>query len=117
MNKSVLSKLSKIESNVELSDVKVDLALADDLKQSMVFLQKAADAVNASIKGYEDAYKKMQTESKGANSILDTQTKLINKVEAMAKDLGVNPTSIPNYNDVNKSWETLSAVIDSVKQF
>lgn len=33
MNKNVLSKLSKIESKVELSDVKVDLALLDDLSK------------------------------------------------------------------------------------
>ena len=114
--KVIYEKLFKAD-NVELAKHKIDLALAEDLKQSIVFLQKASDAINLSIKGYEDAYKKMQTESKGGKSVLDTQSKLINKIEATAKDLGINPTSIPNYNEVNKSWETLSAAIDKVNEF
>ena len=113
--KTVYEKL--FTEKVELSKHEVNLALSDDLKQSIVFLQKASDAVNLSIKGYEDSYKKMLTESKGANSILDVQAKLINTVEAKAKELGINPSSIPNYNEVNKSWEALSTVVDKVKQF
>lgn len=113
--KTVYNKLFKEET--KLATHEVDLALADDLKQSIVFLQKANEAVNSAIKVYEDSYKKMQTESKGANSILDTQSKLINTVEAKAKELGINAASIPNYNEVNKSWEALSATIDKVKQF
>ena len=35
MNKNVLSKLSKIESNVELSDVKVDLNMVKDIMDAM----------------------------------------------------------------------------------
>ena len=114
--KVIYEKLFRAD-NVELAKHKINLALAEDLKQSIVFLQKASDAINLSIKGYEDAYKKMQTESKGGKSLLDTQSKLINKIEATAKDLGINPTSIPNYNEVNKSWETLSAAIDKVNEF
>lgn len=113
--KIVFNKL--FSKKTELAKHEVNLALADDLKQSIVFLQKASDAVNVSIKGYEDSYKKMLTESKGANSILDVQARLINTVEAKAKELGINPSSIPNYNEVNKSWEALSIVIDKVKQF
>jgi hypothetical protein len=113
--KTVYNKL--FTEKVELAKHEVELGLQDDLKQSISFLQKASDAINLSIKGFEDAYKKMQTENKGAKSILETQAKLINKIEATAKDLGINPTSIPNYNEVNKSWETLSAVIDKVNQF
>jgi len=113
--KTVYNKLFKEET--QLAKHEIELAIADDLKNAISFLIKANDAVNLSIKGYEDAYKKMQTESKGAKSVLATQAKLINQVESMAKELGINPTSIPNYNDINKSWDALSAVIDKVNQY
>ena len=113
--KTVYNKLFKEET--KLATHEVELALVDDLKQSIAFILKANEAVNLSVKNYEDSYKKMQTENKGAKSILDTQAKLINVVETKAKELGVNATSIPNYNEVNKSWETLSNLIDKVNQF
>jgi hypothetical protein len=113
--KTIYDKL--FTEKVELAKHEVELGLQDDLKQSISFLQKASDAINLSIKGFDDAYKKMQTENKGAKSILETQAKFINKIEATAKDLGINPTQIPNYNEINKSWETLSAAIDKVNQF
>jgi predicted aspartyl protease len=119
MINNILKKIEKANEvqKVELEKHEIELALVDDLKQSIAFIQKANDSVNLSVKNYEDSYKKMQTENKGAKSILDTQAKLINVVEAKAKELGINAASIPNYNEVNKSWETLSNLIDKVNEF
>ena len=112
-----LEKIFKSFEEVNLESQQVELSLADDLKQSIAFLGKAKESVNMSIKGYEDSYKKMKIEAKSGNSILTTQGKLINTIEAKAKELGINPTSIPSYNEVNKSWEELSIVLDKVSQF
>ncbi len=117
MNKSVLDKLGKFEKNVELAEVKVELALADDMKNALSFLNKATEAINNSIKNYENAYKLMLTEKKGADSVLTTQMKLINTVDAKAKELGIDANSIPNYNEINKSWQTLSGLIDKVNSY
>lgn len=114
--KTIYDKLFK-NNETELGTHKVELALVDDLKQSIAFIQKANEAINLSVKNYEDSYKKMQTENKGAKSTLETQAKLINVIEAKAKELGLNATAIPNYNEVNKLWETLSNLIDKVNQF
>lgn len=112
-----LNKIFKSFEDVKLESQKVELSLADDLKQSISVLIKAKESVNMSIKAYEDSYKKMQTEAKGGNSILTAQGKLINTIEAKAKDLGINPSTIPSYNEVNKSWEDLSIALDKVSKF
>ena len=98
-------------------DVNVQFALSDDLKSASSVLQKATSAINASIKNYDSAYKAMQSESNGAKSVSATQQKLINTVEAKAKELGVNPSSIPGYNEANKSWEETQKAIDRVNEF
>jgi len=100
-----------------IKGIKFELALSDDLKAGAAFLQTATESVKKSIANYENSYKAMQTESNGAKSVLSTQQKLINSVEAKAKDLGINPSTIPNYNEINKNWEITSAIIDKVNQF
>jgi hypothetical protein len=108
---------NKLFDKVELSSVKVELALSDDLKQGISFLEKAKDAVNKQIANYEASYKLLQTETNGAKSVLNTQSKLINMVEEKAKDLGINPTTIPGYNDINKAWQLTSSAIDKSNEF
>jgi hypothetical protein len=108
---------NKLFDKVELSSQKIELALADDLKQGVDFLQAATSAVNKSIANYEASYKLLQTETNGAKSVLNTQAKLINNVEQKAKDLGINPTTIPGYNDINKAWQLTSSAIDKSNEF
>jgi hypothetical protein len=107
----------KLFPKTELASHKVELALADDLKAGTTFLQAATDAVKKSITNYETSYKAMQTESNGAKSVLNTQMKLINNIEAKAKELGINPNAIPNYNEINKAWQMTSDAIDRVAEF
>jgi hypothetical protein len=111
--KTIGNKLFK----TELGSQRVELALADDLKAGTTFLQAATDAVKKSITNYETSYKAMQTESNGAKSVLKTQMKLINNIEAKAKELGINPNTIPNYNEINKAWQMTSDAIDRVAEF
>jgi hypothetical protein len=107
----------KVEEIKLAFQTNVQFALADDLKQAIDFLNKATASVNNSIKVFDAAYKNMQTESNGAKSVAATQQKLINTVEAKAKELGVAPSSIPNYAEVNKAWNATQAAIDKVNEF
>lgn len=108
---------SSLFGKTDLASQKIELALADDLKQGVDFLQTATSAVNKSITNYEASYKLLQTETNGAKSVLNTQMKLINMVEGKAKDLGINPTTIPGYNDINKAWQLTSSAIDKSNEF
>ena len=112
-----LKKIGNKLFKTELGSHKVELALADDLKAGTTFLQAATDAVKKSITNYETSYKAMQTQSNGAKSVLNTQMKLINNIEAKAKELGINPNTIPNYNEINKAWQMTSDAIDRVAEF
>jgi hypothetical protein len=100
-----------------IKGIKFELALSDDLKAGSSFLESAKSAVDKSIANYQTSYKAMQTESNGAKSVLNTQQKLINNVEAKAKELGINPSTIPGYNDINKIWQMTSDTIDKVNEF
>lgn len=121
MNKNVLSKLSKIESNVELSDVKVDLALINDI-------QKAFDAANkelsiasnerkkaiSSLDELFTAYRQNLIFSKQVNDIYNT-------MNIQAKDLGIElPANIQkmNVDALNniKESESKMVYIKNVKQ-
>lgn len=95
----------------------VQFAISDDLKASADALAKATQGINNSIKNYESAFKEMQTEKGTASSIVSVQTKVIANAEAKAKDLGISPSSIPNFNDANRAWTTANATIDKVNQY
>jgi len=101
----------------KLNEQRVELALSDDLKSAADSLNKATQSINNSIKNYDTAYKAMQTESNGAKSVASTQMKLINNVEAKAKELGISPNTIPNYSEANKAWLTTNSAIDKVNEF
>jgi len=47
MNKNVLNKLSKIESKVELAEVKVDLALIQDLEKEYTKIFQATQQIKS----------------------------------------------------------------------
>ena len=107
----------QLKLNENKKNVNVNLALSDDLKAAVASLSKASSSINASIKNYENAYKSMQTETNGAKGVAAKQQKLINTVEAKAKELGVNPSSIPGYAEANKSWEEVQKAIDRANEF
>jgi len=76
MNKSVLDKLGKFESNVELSEVKVDLALYEielglvqDFENSINSYIVASGKVEQQVQNIETAIKNMQTEFISAQKI------------------------------------------------
>ena len=90
MNKNVLKKLSKIESKVELAEVKVDLALIDDVKKAY------ADAIAARKKSFDEMQlvgKKVQEATKMIQDIIAINEGAISafdKFEVAAKSIGID---------------------------
>lgn len=97
MNKSVLSKLAKFESNVELAEVKVDLALYDEIK---VRAKQASDVATKFAKQRALIVKTVATLNEASKDIVlnkDYAKKLLTsaktyqtQLEKLAKELGVN---------------------------
>jgi hypothetical protein len=90
MNKSVLDKLSKFEKNVELAEVKVDLALVDDVKKAykdaIDARKKSFDEMQVVQKAVMDGLKKQQELAK----INENSIPVFERFEAAAKSLGVD---------------------------
>lgn len=90
MNKNVLNKLAKIESKVELSEMKVDLALIDDVKKSY------ADAIAARKRSFDEMQlvgKKIIEAAKIMQDIIKINEGAISafdKFEVAAKSIGID---------------------------
>lgn len=107
----------KVEEIKLAFETNVQFAISDDLKNAVSTLDGATTGINKSISNYDTAYKAMQSEATKAKGIVANQMKLINTAEAKAKELGINPTTIPGYNEANKSWNTANVAIDKVNEF
>lgn len=90
MNKNVLNKLSKIESKVELAEVRVDLALMDQLKKAETsFFDKSTamvDAVTNIDKFVALAKSSLEISQKAFTEYQD----LYLRVQKASKELGVD---------------------------
>jgi len=98
MNKNILNKLAQFEKNVELSEVKVDLALIDDLKN---ILNKAKVIQAGMNDNYLEALKMANQGVQLAKQHLknlDDVSKLVNTIKSQADDLGLDVTK-------NKDWQ------------
>ena len=104
MNKSVLKNLSKFESNVELSEVKVDLALYEielglvqDFENSINSYIVASGKVEQQVQNIETAIKNMQTEFILAQKIASKIDSDYQKLRKQTIDLGVDmPKEVEN---------------------
>jgi hypothetical protein len=102
MNKNILNKLSQFEKNIELSEVKVDLAVADEIKSASIEVKKQYDSV----------FKKAVEASKIINDALSIGNKAFFnaqkyyqqgiKLEQQVKDLGL---TLPS--DIKKAIDEL----------
>jgi hypothetical protein len=110
MNKSVLDKLSKFEKNVELAEVKVDLANVKDLQRRLSLIiadQKKLDKINPAL----DKLIKDQKEAKDllAMRIKDTEA-VMSDFEKTAKDLGLDASSSSEYKTLKTELENSKSV-------
>lgn len=120
MNKDVLNKLAKIESKVELAEVRVDLATSDDINALNKEVQKAQYndvLLLKDINKVDDALKAIKVQ------IADINTRKINSQKAW--DLSDNRYAVIRKNaekslsDIGMKWsdlgngKTLDAIMDA----
>lgn len=110
MNKNVLNKLSKIESKVELAEVKVDLALMDDIKklhQQSIDLKKKASPYEKEALDISNRARvivgAMGDIDKETSKIESTAQQVFNNFKKQASDLGLD---IKN-SEANKLYEEI----------
>jgi hypothetical protein len=90
MNKSVLEKLAKFESNVELAEVKVDLALVDDMKKLAQDMISSIDEVGTERLKIIGAKNKMAEAISKSESIVKNAEKSLNEYLKQVSDLGID---------------------------
>ncbi len=125
MNKHVFEKIAKLEKT-ELSEVKVDLALVDDLKKALTdvvsynkeikSLSTNADKLNqifTKAKAEKDALQKKYESNKANYSTVRKELDVLFKnLSTQAKELGIDIRTIPVYQDYLKGSEELRALYD-----
>jgi hypothetical protein len=91
MNKNVLNKLSKIESKIELAEVKVDLGLYDDFKSALTNMvqEPAGDEANKILALKKDVQKGIDN-AKQILGRVNYVAKIGIQLEESAKKLGVD---------------------------
>jgi hypothetical protein len=124
MNKNVLNKLSKIESKVELGAVRVDLALADDIKtMAAKALQVANDldgAVVAADKAKAEFDKQVALVKKFypvASKFQDAEDKLWEKATKSATDLGLKREDIPGWKEFADNGLDVNSAINGANKY
>ena len=113
----VYSKLPKTElAKVELATQKVELGLVDDLKELVTDAKRIISLQEDGFKWGERAekefkeVKKVVSDAEGitrgairqAANLKKDSDKIFNKIEVSAKDLGINPNSIKEYDTAIK---------------
>lgn len=140
IRKTVYNKL--FTEKTELSKHEVNLALADDLNKAKAEMQAIINQVNGELTKYkiaDDAISKAKIE---AQKIIDTASNnadkvnaagekviaasnknllkygnLFDKVDKQAKDLGIDPKTIPNYNEIDKLYFDVEAAIKALNGY
>lgn len=118
--KSVFNKISQIkkEESVELSEEqRIELAAIDDLKeiyqesQRIMGLQEDATKWGRKVESELKQFKKVVSDAEGiarnavrsAGNYKTEADKVFNKIEIMAKELGISPNDIKGYSEAIKS--------------
>ena len=103
--REVFNKLFK-EEKTELATQKIELGIMQDVQKSMnTHKQKRKSLDDSSDRWYSDLFKvrdkfsKIEVDYKDFKSSLSDLEKFIKELENMAKELGVQPSSLDGYNE------------------
>jgi uncharacterized coiled-coil DUF342 family protein len=120
MNKHVFEKIAKLEKT-ELSEVKVDLAVTDEvatkLKDINNVLKIANDSNNKVVKLVEQvntAYKKAAPFVNYSKTMGKQIDGLYKNLEKLAKELGVNVQSTEAFKGIQDSYQFLGQIEDAM---
>jgi predicted nucleic acid-binding Zn-ribbon protein len=120
--REVFNKLFK-EDKTELSAEKIELGIMQDVQKSMnTHKQKRKSFDDSSDRWYIDLFKvrdkfsKVEVDYKDFKSSLSDLEKFIKELENMAKELGVQPSSLDGYNEAKGLINTSDDMDDVYKE-
>jgi uncharacterized protein YhaN len=116
MNKFVFKKVAELTTEkTELSEVKVDLALVDELKKTLSEFNKVSSDDDL----LRSKYNQLKTEAQTIITRSETSKKafenFIDKFKIAAKDLGINPDSSIDYGIAIENIKIADAIIKNIK--
>lgn len=112
--KRVNERLQKIA----LKNQKVDLA--DDIQRLLSYTKGVEDFgknIDVSLDLIEKAFRALKVDSQNLKTDLDRVNKGLELAEKMAKDLGVNVSQVPNYNEAKQSLSYAEKQINKAKKY
>jgi hypothetical protein len=141
--KSVMAKVAGIEKErIDLASHQVNLGAAEDLFNAKDAMNKMIADVNAELaklkaadegitKAKVEADKIVKAAGAAADKVNAASEKLIastnktlmkygnmfDKIDKQAKDLGIDPKQIPNYNEVDKLYFQVDAAVDALNGY
>jgi len=144
--KSILDKINKADeiqiNKLELNKYEIKLGVAEDLLKAKAQMDAINKSLNdeliklknsdsAILKAKTDAQKIISDAQKNANKVYSDSKKttanadktlsqvanLLDKIDKQAKDLGLNPSTIPNYTSIDNLYNTISQEIKNVNGF
>jgi len=112
---------SKLFSKTELASQKIDLALVDDIDKYLQKQNSILKIADNSWKEYQDyltradtPFKKMINSYNLLSNTISESDALINKINSLSKELGLNAKDVKGYSavlgNVNTSKEILSTI-------
>ena len=140
--KSVMARMAEANKALELASHKIELGAAEDLakaKADMEAMIKSLVDERAKYKTADDAIAKAKVEAQkivaaasasadkvntngekliaSSNKSLNKYGSMFEKIDKQAKDLGIDPKSIPNYAAVDKLYFDVEAAISALNSY
>lgn len=130
MKESINKKLYN-NTTVELKEVKVELGLAEEIKTSISDASQVLSKLNDQLNLMNEANAMLKKASENADKlemsgrkITDSASKanmkranILDKVDKQAKDLGVDSKQVSGYNELNKTYQDIEAVLQKLVGF
>jgi predicted nucleic acid-binding Zn-ribbon protein len=107
MSKQIFSKIAKIGEEVR-SVNKVELYSIDELDQAATYLEEFADDLKALKKSMQADMRRIEGIQMEGIDMFRSIQKGQSSIESMAKQLGVNPSSIAQYAAAEKALQAWS---------
>jgi hypothetical protein len=106
------------------SETHVQLGLAQDLEKANTSLNSVLKSADNSWKEYQNyltradvPFKKMIGEYNKLSSLYSSSESILSKIKASAKDLGIEPTQLKDYNTFVKNIETAKEIFNVISSF
>ena len=119
----IWAELSAKAQEVELSEEKVELSVAQDLQKGITKvsaeikkMQSAISSFNKAEDIFEDAKDALRDAMRDSGDIENAQIDIVNQAETSAKELGVDVSAIKGYKELVDAIEDMQVLYKEMNQ-